>query len=122
MIPIVIDSPGETGHMSEFHSPMPNAALHTVTGTPRPEQTFFADPALDRAFGVVMALATEVFVLRDRLNAVETQLAARGALDRDALAREPSPQELAESTDDRRRFVADLLTSLRGEQVSRGAS
>jgi len=31
-----------------------------------PEQTFFPDPALDRAFGVVMALATEVWVLRDR--------------------------------------------------------
>ena len=30
------------------------------------EQTFFEDPALDRAFGVVMALATEVYVLRNR--------------------------------------------------------
>ena len=30
------------------------------------EQTFFEDPALDRAFGVVRALATEVYVLRNR--------------------------------------------------------
>ena len=30
------------------------------------EQTFFEDPALDRAFGVVMALATEVYVLCSR--------------------------------------------------------
>jgi len=30
------------------------------------EQIFFNDPALDRAFGVVMALATEVYVLKDR--------------------------------------------------------
>ena len=34
-----------------------------------PEQTFFPDPALDRAFGVVMALAQEVWVLRDRVAA-----------------------------------------------------
>ena len=42
----------------------------------RPEQTFFDDPALDRAFGVVMALATEVYVQRDRLRALERQLQA----------------------------------------------
>ena len=30
-----------------------------------PEQTFFPDPALDRAFGVVMALAQEVWVLSE---------------------------------------------------------
>ena len=35
-----------------------------------PEQSFFADPALDRAMGVIMALATEVYVLRDRLRAL----------------------------------------------------
>ena len=40
-----------------------------------PEQTFFPDPALDRAFGVVMALATEVWVLRDRLAALEAFVA-----------------------------------------------
>ena len=34
------------------------------------EQTFFKDEALDRAFGVVMALATEVYVLRDRQKAL----------------------------------------------------
>ena len=38
------------------------------------EQTFFEDPALDRAFGVVMALATEVYVLRNRQKALERLL------------------------------------------------
>jgi hypothetical protein len=32
-----------------------------------PEQTSFPDPALDRAFAVVMSLAQEVWVLRDRV-------------------------------------------------------
>ena len=44
----------------------------------KPEQTFFADPALDRAFAVVMALAQEVWVLKDRVAAMEAQLAERG--------------------------------------------
>jgi hypothetical protein len=32
-----------------------------------PEQTFFADPALDRIMAVTMALAAEVFVLRSQV-------------------------------------------------------
>lgn len=94
-------------------------ASHPVL--PRPEQTFFADPALDRAFGVVMALATEVYVLRDRLAALEAQLAARGALDRAALAAEPPPEERAARAADRDAFVAHLMHNLLGEQQSKGA-
>jgi hypothetical protein len=89
---------------------------------PRPEQTFFSDPALDRAFGVVMALATEVYVLRDRLAALEAQLAARGLLDRAALDAEPSPEELAARAADRDAFVAHLMQHLLGQQVSSGPS
>jgi hypothetical protein len=89
---------------------------------PRPEQTFFSDPALDRAFGVVMALATEVYVLRDRLAALEAQLAARGLLDRAALDAEPSPEELAARAADRDAFVAHLMQHLLGQQVSNGPS
>lgn len=32
------------------------------------EQTFFQDPAFDRMMGVVMALAAEVFVLRQEVH------------------------------------------------------
>jgi hypothetical protein len=88
---------------------------------PRPEQTFFADPALDRAFGVVMALATEVYVLRDRVAALEAQLAARGLLDQAALEAGPSPEELAARAADRDAFVAHLMQHLLGHQVSKGA-
>jgi hypothetical protein len=86
----------------------------------RPEQAFFPDPALDRAFGVVMALATEVYVLRDRLAALEAQLAARGMLDRTALDAEPSPEEGAARAADRDAFVAHLMHHLLGHQVSKG--
>ncbi len=87
---------------------------------PRPEQTFFADEALDRAFGVVMALATEVYVLRDRLTALEAQLAAQGVLDRAALGAEPSPEELAARAADRDAFVEHLMHHLLGCQVAKG--
>jgi len=84
-----------------------------------PEQTFFADPALDRAMGVIMALATEVYVLRDRLRALEAALTERGVMPKDALGAEPAPEALAASAADRAAFVAHLLEPLLGEAASK---
>jgi len=84
----------------------------------RPEQVFFDDPAIDRLFGVVMALATETYVLKDRLAAIEKALAARDLLDIAALAAEPSPEEAAASAADRDAFVAHLMDNLLGLEVS----
>ncbi len=82
-----------------------------------PEQTFFADPALDRAFGVVMALATEVWVLRDRVAAMESQLADRGLIEKDLLSGEPATDASAK---EREAFVAHLLQNLLGTQQAKG--
>ena len=82
-----------------------------------PEQTFFADPALDRAFGVVMALAQEVWVLRDRVAAMEAQLVDRGVLQIEKLNEEPAGDERAA---EREAFVAHLMQSLLGAQQSKG--
>lgn len=96
-----------------------------MTGMPppihEPEQAFFPDPALDRAMGVVMALATEVWVLRDRMRAMERQLAARGMLDVAALSREPSPEEVAADAADRAAFVEHLMIHVLGRSQSKGA-
>ena len=83
----------------------------------KPEQTFFDDPALDRAFGVVMALAQEVWVLRDRVKAMEAQLAERGVLDSKKLGEEPATDERAA---EREAFVNHLMQHLLGEQQSKG--
>jgi len=88
----------------------------------RPEQIFMDDPAVDRVLGVVMTLATEVYVLRDRLRAVERQLEDGGSLNRDALNREPTLEDLAADTQDREAFVAGLMQNLQGLQVSKGAA
>lgn len=93
-----------------------------MTDTSRPEQTFFEDPATDRLMGVVVALATEVWVMRDRMQALERQLEATGALDRDALDAEPSVEEVAASAEDRAAFTAHLMDNLLGQQVSKGAT
>jgi len=83
------------------------------------EQTFFADPALDRAMGVIMALATEVYVLRDRLRALEAELERRGVVPKAVLDAEPSPEALAAASADRTAFVTHLLEPLLGETPSK---
>lgn len=84
------------------------------------EQTFFEDPALDRAFGVVMALATEVYVLRNRQRALERLLEEAGTFDRAALDGEPSDEERRAEADDRAAFTRGLMISLLGKQQSQG--
>ena len=86
------------------------------------EQTFFDDPALDRAFGVVMALATEVYVLRNRQQALERLLEEAGVLDRAALDGQPSDEERRANADDRAEFTRALMISLLGKQQSQGAA
>lgn len=88
----------------------------------RPEQTFFEDPALDRAFGVVMALATEVYVLRDRLRALEGKLDEKGVIDRADLDAEPGDAERLAAAEDREAFVEGLMINLLGKQQAKGAS
>lgn len=88
----------------------------------RPEQTFFEDPALDRAFGVVMALATEVYVQRNRMRALERELEAAGVLDPAELDSEPSDAERSAEAEDREAFVEGLMINLLGKQQAKGAS
>ena len=88
---------------------------------PQAEQTFFEDEALDRAFGVVMTLASEVYVLRDRMHALERLLTENGVIAAGALDAEPDAAALAERSADRDAFVAHLMQNLLGTQMSKGA-
>ena len=88
----------------------------------RPEQTFFDDPALDRAFGVVMALATEVYVQRDRLRALDRQLQEANVIKIDKLDLEPSDAERQADALDREQFVEGLLINLLGRQHAKGTT
>ena len=86
----------------------------------RTEQTFFDAPALDRAFGVVMALATEVYVQRDRLRALERQLQEANVIKIADLDQEPSDAERQADALDREQFVEGLLINLLGSQQAKG--
>jgi hypothetical protein len=79
----------------------------------RAEQNFFSDPAIDRLVGIVIALAAEVYVLRDRLGRLERRSANKKKV--------PSTEaEAADTNADRERFVAHILAPLLGTQQARG--
>ncbi|HVS76816.1 MAG TPA: hypothetical protein VHE11_07765 [Steroidobacteraceae bacterium] len=84
------------------------------------EQVFFDDPAIDALLGVVMALAMEHYVLRDRLRAMEEQLVRAGQVDRSALAAAPASAG-ADDQRDAAAFVEDLLRPILGIQEASGA-
>jgi Flp pilus assembly protein TadG len=90
-----------------------------MDGDPRPrlEQTFFADPVLDRVLGMVMALSAEVWTLREMQRRMALAL-ERAGLAADA---EPTPEEAAAIARDCEAFTAALLENLLGRQVSKGA-
>lgn len=87
---------------------------------PRSEPTYFIDPVLDRVTGMVMALAAEVWVLRDRNRALERILEGSGALAPGALDRyQPTAEEAAALVRDRDDFVKALMDHLLGQQTSK---
>lgn len=96
---------------------MPDPAV-----APEPEQVFFADPALDRAMAMIMTLAAELWVTKDRLRALEVTLVERGVLAGGTLdGYRPEPDERARVDAERRAYVGELMRCARGEQASKGA-
>ena len=86
----------------------------------QPEQTYFPDPAADRIMGVVLNLAAELQVLRDRVRVLEHLLEANGVVARSALDgfRGTAEQEQAIAAD-RREYVRHLLEPVLGRAASR---
>jgi hypothetical protein len=74
------------------------------------EQIFFNDPAIDRLMGMVMALAAEVYILRDRTQALEEILTQNGLLRPNAIEElEPTPERRAEMSAERDAFIARIM-------------
>lgn len=98
------------------HAPHP-------TGLPfKPEQTFFGDPATDRLLAMVMTLAAELHVARDRMATLEMLLEKSGTLAPGALDRfTPTPEEAAKLDAERKAFAAELMQCTLGLEVSLGA-
>ena len=88
----------------------------------RNEQVFFDDPAIDRLMGTVMSLATELFVLRNRLSALEGLMAKSGLLDIDKLLETASADEIADRRIDAMEYSEALLKPLLGLQDAVGST
>jgi hypothetical protein len=77
---------------------------------------FFDDPNVDRVVAMVMGLAGEVAVMRDRLDTIERLLDAAGTLRRPAIdTYKPSPGVAAERARWREGFLGEVLRIIEAE-------
>ena len=94
------------------------------TGLPlKPEQTFFKDPAIDRLLAMVMTLAAELHVTKDRLATLEMTLEKSGVLSPGGLDTfVPTPEEATRLNAQREAYVSFLMQCTLGQEVSLGAT
>lgn len=72
---------------------------------------WLGDEMLDRMMNVIMGLAEELYVTRDRLQIMERVLASRGALDSEELDRwKPDKDQQVEILRDRDAFIQAILS------------
>lgn len=77
---------------------------------------FFEDPATDQLMSVVLALAQELSVLRDRVDSIERLLDQKGSLTRAELeAFRPDPRAEAERQQRRADYLQRLFRVIRHE-------
>jgi hypothetical protein len=95
---------------------------HDARAVTLPRQTrgkrpqFFDDPAIDQVMTFVLELATEVAVMRTRLDTVERLLDEHGSVTRAAIeAYEPPPEVEAERDDWRAGYFRRVLRMHAGE-------
>ena len=75
-------------------SDKPNAGVRLPRQTKGKRPGFFEDPATDQVMTFVLELATELAVVRERLDTVECLLDRQGSVTRDDIeAYEPSSEE-----------------------------
>jgi len=74
------------------------------------EQLFFNDPAIDRVMGMFVALAAEVYILRDRNQVLEEMLERSGTLQPGAIESwQPGPEHQAELAARRDAFIERIM-------------
>ena len=87
-----------------------------------PKDYFLDDhPAVDRVMKVVVALARETYVLKDRLGVGERKLDEKGVVSRaDLDAYKPTPEEEKEILVARDAFVEDVLSPIIRDKIEIG--
>ena len=84
---------------------------------------YFDDPAIDRTLSIVMAIAGEVSVLRERLDTVERLLDAKGTISRaDIEAYAPDRTAGAERALLTKEYIARILRGVQQDMEALGES
>ena len=93
------------------------------TGLPlKAEQTFFDDTSVDRLMAMVMTLAAELHVTRDRLTTLEMLMESGQPVTREALDTfQPDPAQKDTLDAARKRFTDALMFCTLGVEASLGA-
>jgi hypothetical protein len=92
--------------------------MYDAAGRPR----FYADPGVDRFAAVLMRLASELWVARERIDTLERVAAAKGVLLPDEIdAYAPDADAAARREADRAAFIATVFAPLR-ERGEAGAN
>ncbi len=82
------------------------------------EPAFLHDIGMDRMVGAFVALASEVYILRDRLAALETVLANNKTIAADAIeALEETPDQSKARQEDAQGFATRVLSELHRSDV-----
>jgi hypothetical protein len=84
----------------------------------RQEQIFFEDPAVDRVMAVLFNLATEHYVLYDRVRALEELLLSKGIATAEELNAPPADEAAAQR--EANEFAESLLRPIMGVQTAKG--
>lgn len=91
-------------------------------GTPMvgDDPIYLKDPVLDATVRMLVELAAQVWVERERRLALETVLAQRGVIAADAVERfAPTPEQQAAFRAERARFMEDVFKELRRIPLTR---
>ncbi len=84
-----------------------------------PELSFFGTPGMDRLAQMLLVMASELHVLRDRVRCMEFMLAEQGQLDIAALEHfQPNDAQAAALGRERDAFVSHLMEVLDGRAKS----
>jgi hypothetical protein len=82
------------------------------------EPDFLERLPMDNAVGAILALAAEVYILRERLHALEAELAARRIVPAGAVEnRVPAPEEAQAKQQDLAAFTHRILSELARDRV-----
>ena len=93
-----------------------NAALSSPVTTTEPD--FLRSLPMDNAVGAIVALTAEVYILRERLAALEAQLTSRQVLPKDGVELHVgNAQEQADRAADLESFTRRVLSELSRDRV-----